>query len=67
MSIPKHIAYNYGGKKEIIDIVKNIAQGIEPDKITEQTIKNNLYCPIVPEVDLLIRPGAERRLNNFLL
>ena len=63
-----NLAYNYGGQKELIDAVKRIArQGIAPDKITEKTIQNNLYSPILPDVDLLIRPGAEKRLSNFLL
>ncbi len=63
-----NLAFNYGAQRELIDAVKNIArQHIAPDEINEQTIQNNLYCPGVPDVDLLIRPGGEKRLSNFLL
>lgn len=63
-----NLSFNYGSKKELIDAVKNIVkQGIAPEEINEQTIQNNLYSPIVPDVDLLIRPGGEIRLSNFLL
>ena len=63
-----NLAFNYGARKELIDAVKSIArQHIPPDEINEQTIQHNLYSPIVPDVDLLIRPGGEKRLSNFLL
>lgn len=63
-----NLAFNYGSRKEIIDAVKQITrQRISPDDIDEQTIQSNLYSSIVPDVDLLIRPGGEKRLSNFLL
>ena len=63
-----NLAFNYGARKELIDAVKNIVrQHVVPDEINEQTIHDNLYSPIVPDVDLLIRPGGEQRLSNFLL
>jgi undecaprenyl diphosphate synthase len=63
-----NLAFNYGAQRELVDAVKNIIkQHIEPEEINEQTIQNNLYCPNVPDVDLLIRPGGEKRLSNFLL
>ena len=63
-----NLAFNYGSKKELIDAVRSIVkQRIAPEEINEQTIQNNLYTPIVPDVDLLIRPGGEKRLSNFLL
>jgi undecaprenyl diphosphate synthase len=63
-----NLAFNYGAQRELIGAVKNIVrQHIKADEINEQTIQNNLYCPSVPDVDLLIRPGGEKRLSNFLL
>lgn len=63
-----NLAFNYGSRKELIDAVRKIAKlRISPDRIDEQTIQDNLYSPIVPDVDLLIRPGGEKRLSNFLL
>jgi undecaprenyl diphosphate synthase len=63
-----NLAFNYGSRRELIDAIKQIAkQGIPPDNIDEQTIQSNLYSPTVPDVDLLIRPGGEKRLSNFLL
>jgi undecaprenyl diphosphate synthase len=63
-----NLAFNYGARRELIDAIKQITkQYITPDDIDEQTIQNNLYSSIVPDVDLLIRPGGEKRLSNFLL
>jgi undecaprenyl diphosphate synthase len=63
-----NLAFNYGSRREIIDATKQITkQRISPDDIDEQTIQSNLYSSIVPDVDLLIRPGGEKRLSNFLL
>jgi len=59
-----NLAMAYGGRAEIVDSFKRIiAKGIK--KIDEETIRNNLYLP--SDVDLLIRPGGEKRLSNFLL
>jgi undecaprenyl diphosphate synthase len=63
-----NLAFNYGSRNEIIDAVREIiVKGIPPEGIDEQTIQDNLYSPEVPDVDLLIRPGGEKRLSNFLL
>jgi len=40
---------------------------ITPESIDEHTIQKNLYSSILPDVDLIIRPGGEKRLSNFLL
>ena len=66
------IALNYGGKDEIKNAVKNIANmvkknEIQPDEINEKLIDENLYTKGLPMVDLLIRPGGEFRISNFLL
>jgi undecaprenyl diphosphate synthase len=66
------IAFNYGGRRELLHAVHSIAEKvyekqIHPDEITEDTIGNNLYLPDIPDPDLIIRPSGELRLSNFLL
>uniref|UniRef100_UPI00402A2232 undecaprenyl diphosphate synthase family protein n=1 Tax=Megasphaera elsdenii TaxID=907 RepID=UPI00402A2232 len=40
---------------------------IQPEEITEATVAQNLYTDPENDVDLLIRPGADKRVSNFLL
>ncbi len=62
------LAFNYGGRAEISDAVRRIiAEGVPPEKITEELLGNYLYTAGLPNVDLLIRTGDELRLSNFLL
>ena len=62
------IAFNYGSRDEIVNAVKSIVkEGIEPEKITEETISKNLYTNGIPDPDLLIRTGGEKRISNYLL
>jgi len=66
------IAFNYGGRREIIDACRKIATKVrdgelEPAQIDEAVFANALYLPDVPDPDLLIRPSGEMRLSNFLL
>ena len=66
-----NIAINYGGRNEIINAVKNIAEQVKDGKleiesINEETITNNLYTVGQPDPDLLIRTSGEIRLSNFL-
>jgi undecaprenyl diphosphate synthase len=62
------IAFNYGGRAEIVDAVRRIAEsGISPKKITEKTIAEHLYDPEMPDPDLVIRTSGEFRVSNFLL
>ena len=62
------IAFNYGGRAEIVDAVRAIvAEGIVPEKIDERTIARHLYLPDVPDPDLMIRTSGEFRISNFLL
>ena len=59
-----NLALAYGGKAEIVDAFnKIISKGIK--EIDENTIKENLY--LTDDVDLMIRPGGEKRISNFLL
>lgn len=65
-------ALNYGGRQEITDAVKSIAQqvkngSIDPDAIDEKTVADHLYHPSIPDPDLLIRTSGELRISNFLL
>lgn len=62
------IAFNYGGRAEIVDAVRQIAaDGIKPDKIDEKTIRERLYVKGMPEPDLMVRTSGEFRISNFLL
>lgn len=67
-SIKLNIALNYGGKKELIKVIKDIVkEGIEIRKINEQIVKRHLYTTNQPDPELLIRTGGRSRLSNFLL
>ncbi len=62
------IAFNYGGRAEIIDAMKQLmASGVSPDKVTEKMLARQLYDPDMPDVDLMIRTSGEYRTSNFLL
>jgi undecaprenyl diphosphate synthase len=62
------IALNYGGRSEILRAVKNVsASGVDPEKIDEKLISDNLYTAGLPELDLVIRTAGEQRLSNFML
>ena len=62
------LAINYGGRNEIIRGVKKlVSSGINADSITEELISGSFDVPELPDVDLLIRTGGEKRLSNFLM
>ena len=63
---------NYGGRLELVDAIRDIAEGvatgkINPARITEKTVQAHLYEPSLPDVDLFIRSSGEQRTSNFLL
>jgi len=67
-----NIALNYGGRDEIVNAIRQIAKEIKDNKINvndvdEELISKKLYTYGVPDPDLLIRTGGEKRLSNFLL
>ena len=63
-----NLAFNYGGRAEILDTVRRlVTEGIPPQNIDEKLFNNYLYTAGLPDVDLLIRTGDELRLSNFLL
>ena len=66
-----NIAFNYGGRDEIVRATKLIAEQVKKgdlliEDINEETISNNLYTKGLPDPDLLIRPSGELRTSNFL-
>jgi undecaprenyl diphosphate synthase len=66
------LALSYGGRTEIVEAVRKIAQEtkdgkLEPAEINEQVIAQHLYTRNVPDPDLLIRTSGEMRVSNFLL
>ena len=66
------LALSYGGRTEIVEAVRSIAekakQGkLEPAEINEQVISQHLYTRHTPDPDLLIRTSGEMRVSNFLL
>jgi len=66
------LALSYGGRAEIVRMVKEIViktkdGSIGPDSITPEIISEHLYTSEIPDPDLLIRTGGEMRISNFLL
>ncbi len=66
------IAFNYGGRREIVDAVKKINKDLNSgvigeDELNEDIFHNYLYAPDVPDADLIIRSSGEQRLSNFLM
>ncbi|MEW6188703.1 MAG: isoprenyl transferase [Actinomycetota bacterium] len=67
-----NVALNYGGRTEIMDAVRQIAQvvksgNMDADSITEETLRDHLYTADIPDPELLIRTSGELRVSNFLL
>ena len=67
-----NIAFNYGGRAEIVNAAKKIAHKIENkllniEDIDEALFAQNLYTENQPDPDILIRPGGELRISNYLL
>lgn len=66
------LCVNYGGRAEIADAARRLAQEVQegkrkPSSINERSLAAHLYAPDVPDVDLLIRTSGEQRVSNFLL
>ena len=67
-----NICINYGGRAEIVHAARRFAEdcaaGIaKPEELTEERFDGYLYSAGIPSPELLIRPGGEQRLSNFLL
>jgi undecaprenyl diphosphate synthase len=63
-----NIAFNYGGRAEIVDAVRRLVEdGVPAGKIDEKAIRTRLYHPELPDPDLVVRTSGEFRISNFLL
>ena len=66
------LAISYGGREEIVDAARRLAQKavdreITPAEIDEKAFAGALYLPDIPDPDLVIRTSGEKRISNFLL
>ena len=67
-----NIAFNYGGRAEIVKAMQKIGNQIKNEEIqiediNEELVEKSLYTQGMPEPDLLIRTGGQQRISNFLL
>ncbi|HXV44236.1 MAG TPA: isoprenyl transferase [Anaerolineae bacterium] len=63
-----NVAFNYGGRDEIIQAVKNMMRdNIQPDEVTEDLLSRYMYTGASPDPDLIIRTSGEFRTSNFLI
>ena len=67
-----NLAINYGGRAEIADAARRIAEAVrrgevDPAEVTEGLLSAHMYAPDLPDPDLLIRTAGEMRISNFLL
>ena len=67
-SLTLSFAFNYGGRSEILNAVRQlISEGVPTEDIDESLFNGYLYTTGLPDVDLLIRTGGELRISNFLI
>lgn len=71
-SITLNLCVNYGGQVELVDAAKELAREaqngeLDPDEIDVEVFAEHLYVPQMPPMDLLIRPGGDLRVSNFML
>jgi undecaprenyl diphosphate synthase len=63
-----NIAFNYGGRAEIVRALRNlIRDGVRPEDVTEDMVSRAMYTAGQPDPDLLIRTGGDQRSSNFLV
>lgn len=67
-----NVAIGYGGRTEIVDAVRRVAEqvktgAINPEAITTKTIEEHLYTAGIADPELIIRTSGEERLSGFLL
>jgi undecaprenyl diphosphate synthase len=63
-----NVAFNYGGRAEIVDAVRQIiTEGIPAEQVDEALLGRHLYTGGQPDPDLIIRTGGDMRISNFLL
>jgi undecaprenyl diphosphate synthase len=66
------MAFNYGGRDELVDAFRALARRVStgelaPEAISEKDVSQALYTADIPDPDLLIRTSGEMRISNFLL
>ena len=66
------VALSYGGRSEMVDAARRFAKEVlkgsfKPDQLTEESFRDFLYDPTIPDPDLLVRTSGEMRISNFLL
>jgi len=62
------LAFNHGGRSELVDAVRSVVRSRVPaDEISEATVSNHTQYPDMPDIDLLIRTSGEHRISNFML
>ncbi len=71
-AITLNLCVNYGGQAELVDAAKQIAEKVrdgemQTDEIDTDIFARYLYVPEIPPMDLLIRPGGDMRVSNFML
>lgn len=71
-SLELNLAINYGGRMEIVDAARSLAEKVQRGElsttdINEESFRRELYVPDMPDPDLLIRTGGDMRISNFLL
>jgi len=71
-TIQVNIAFNYGGRMEILDIFKKVVREIQNgtigiEDVNDMVFREHLYYGDIPDPDLVIRTGGEFRISNFLL
>jgi undecaprenyl diphosphate synthase len=63
-----NVAFNYGGRTEIVDAVRHIVEtGVDPEQLDETLFSQYLYTAGLPDPDLIIRTAGELRVSNFLV
>jgi undecaprenyl diphosphate synthase len=66
------LALSYGGREELVQAAKALAEDaaagkIKPSEITEQSLRDRMWTAAMPDPDLVIRTSGELRVSNFLL
>ena len=67
-----HLAISYGSRAEIVEASRRLARAamtgrINPEEIDESLFSNHLFTKGIPDPDLMIRTGGDRRISNFLM
>ena len=71
-SITLNLAVDYGGRAEIVEAARNIACAVQKEELSTETLNEEVFSHYLftrgqPDPDLLIRPGGDMRISNFLL